>query len=503
MIQTINVREGWVRYKSYEPIPSGSYFIWPRGSKPTTEIKRALGMLPASPPAGGFCWLVPASPWVRRVLLGSFDPTPPSVPVDWSIVGIDPACLYPHQKELIEAAWSAVAAGGQFRKGAVWSLGAGKTLFGLALCNLGEHPAVLAPKYLHETWKSEAEKWKVQIPLISTYESAHKLPKNVDVLVVDEIMCAKNPEALRSRKIREVSERATIAVGLTGTPTGGGGVLDWRWLDVLSPGSVPERDVNWRFLFGLDTTLEEVAPGRQAYVTKTWDEKKVAKFVAPFIDVVKADSLTACLPPIQFRTIKLPQPKSFLQIRMGVASDTTRSKVLAQARQCSDGFVLRDDGTPVHLSTEKLDAIEAFVEATGEPILLMAAWDESVTLLASRFESRKPSVIRGGMTEEDLGLAIRRFKEGETDLLIANARFSQGMNLMERCRVIAFMSWSSNPTDRTQALGRVYRPGQRNGVVAVDFVCEGTLDERTLELISGHTELSERQVENLLLKELK
>lgn len=110
-------------------------------------------------------------------------------------------------------------------------------------------------------------------------------------------------------------------------------------------------------------------------------------------------------------------------------------------------------------------------------------------------------MIRGDTN--DPGAEITRFKTGLTDVLLANARFSQGMNLQERCRIVAFVSWSLNPTDRQQAIGRVYRPGQKRGVQIVDFVAEDTLDARTLELIQGHQQLTAEQVEALLERSLR
>ena len=118
-----------------------------------------------------------------------------------------------------------------------------------------------------------------------------------------------------------------------------------------------------------------------------------------------------------------------------------------------------------------------------------------------RLAKHHPAMIRGDTN--DTGAEQTRFKSGLTNVLLANARFSQGMNLQERCRIVAFVSWSLSPTDRQQAIARVYRPGQKLCVQVADFVAENTLDARTLELIQGHEHLTAEQIEALLERSIK
>jgi len=495
---TLRAEDGWTRYRQDQPI-EGTFYRFRGFRRWTPAEKKALGLIAASRDKA-FMWLMPFEPWVRRVLLGDLILPVFSGKPDWNLIGLDPKRLYPVQRKVIEQAWGAVEQGQQYRKGIIMGLGAGKTLIGLCLCAMGDHPVVVAPSYLHSNWADDARKWGLPMPRITTYESSHKVSE-ADVVIIEEVLNLKSPEALRSRKVRTLTDKAQIVVSLTGTPTGALGPMDFRWLCAVSPGSVPESETCWKFLFGLDARLEEVAPGRSAYVVDTWDTDKVSKFVSPYIYSVDTQNLVAYLPEVQYQTVTLPTPKAYAQVRMGIASDTTRAKVLSQARMCADGFVLRDDGTVIELSTEKLDAIEDFVEKLGEPVLIVAAWDHSVTLLEKRLQAYSPSVIRGGLSAEESGFAVTRFKTGVTQVLIANASFSQGLNL-QHCRTLVIMSPSSSPSNFQQIVGRIYRPGQTRGCVVVSFQCEGTLDARTYDLVRGHIELSQEQVENLLAQEL-
>lgn len=483
-------------YKSETPITPGTYFrLLGRISK---EVKQKIAGISCSR-GKEYLVLAPAEPWVQRLICGGIEPKQP-------ILAPDPGWFV--QQEIAFRDWQLqlqarvkhdLATKGNCRLGVIAGLGAGKTLAGLSIAQVADSPVVLAPRYLHGTWRAQAQQFGLQCPTLSTYESAYKI-KQTDCLIVDEALALKSPEAARTQAAVELSRTADVVLGFTGTPTGAKGPMDWRWLRVIEPGCVPASEVPWRFLFGLDTSLEEVRPGQKAYVTTRWANDLVAKFVAPFTLSVDTKDLMEQLPGITFSTIKVPQPRDYGFILKGAATRTTVSKRVAQCRQCTDGFILNDSGVPVDLAdSPKLDAAVEWVNGLGEPAILYAAWDHSIDLLVERLKDHKPSVLRGGGSPEK---EIQSFLNGATDLLIANARFSQGMNLQHRCRIMGFLSVSSNPTDRTQALGRVQRPGQTRGVQIVDFLCESTLDERALDLVQNHNGLTAEQIEKLLEQEV-
>jgi len=370
-------------------------------------------------------------------------------------------------------------------------------LAGLCLLNLADMGVVVAPRHVHETWTSEAEKWGFEIPICSTYESAHKLMElDPDVVILDECHMVKNPETIRHTRAEELCAQAQVAVGFTASLTGGRGPLDMRSLRVFEPGCVPAKETPWRFLFGLDTKLEEVAPGRQAYVTKTWDSVGVAKFTAPYVTTIDTSELLQELPELTEQVVKIKPPEDYQLVVKGAATSRNKSKLTAQLRQCTDGFVERDDGTIVRLNSNKIDWVEEWLEHLGEPVVIYASWRESIKMLTERLAAYEPSVLEGDTTST--AYQIERFKQGQTNLLIANSRFSAGMNLQQRCRIMLFMSLSSNPTDLFQAKGRIHRPGQSQGCQIIYLQCSGTIDERAYELVKDHNERTEEQVEKLL-----
>ena len=493
-------------YKQETYLEPGLYYRYLgmlRKDNPQAElIKRRLG-LRACTKGRDFLWLTAFEPWVKAFTDGQFIVQPPmKEQPDWKLVGVDPSVVRGWQKRLLTELWNYLRAGLNYRRGWVAPLGAGKTLAGLLAGQLYEpgEVAVLASRYLHETWKSQAEEWGVTTPIISTYESCHKLPESVKCLIIDESVALKNPLAQRSMKAQEISKRCETVIGFTGIPTAGGGPPDFRWLRAVEPGCLPASETCWQFKWGLDTKLQELGPNK-AYVTTEWNTKEIAKFISPFVNSVDISEIASELPEITYTTIECDTPQQFDQIRAGAATTSGVHKRLAQVLQSTDGFIYNDDNRPIRIVSDKLRVVEEWVRGLGEPVILVSAWTEAIEQLAEIFRDEWPAVLSGSTA--DPANEISRFKSGQTRILIANAGFSKGMNLQKVCRIIGFLSVSSKPDDYQQMLGRVARPGQKDGVQIVHFHCKGTMDARRLELVRAHGQCSETFINKLLEEELE
>lgn len=511
MLTQIEVQPGqYVRYKSAEPVPPGLYyFTRQRFDGPAAKkLKSAIAATPVERKGGGgFMWLVPYERWVKRIVEGYVPPEVAGYDVGGTTAAPENALhiehcwekLRPWQKQFCTQAIVSLSRLGYYRRGWIAPLGAGKTLAGLCALNNFERPLVIAPPSLHATWAEEATKWGLTCPRFTTYQSAHKYLE-ADAVVMDEVLDAMNPLTKNHRNVLAASAKADLVVGFTGTPSSVN-PMNLRWLRGVSPGSVPEQETAWRFLWGLDTELVEVAPERQAYVTKTWDLDAISRFTAPYLAAVPLDEIKKDLPEIEFRKIEVPQPARFKMIVKGVGTEHGKAKAVAQARQLSDGFVYDDAGQAIDVNTDKIDAVDRLVRDSEEPFVIAAAWDQTIRRLAERFKDLAPAVMSGSTGE--YGSEEARFKKGETRLVIVNSRISKGFN-WQRARLMIIVSNSLSPVHRKQLIGRIYRPGQAAaGVVIYDIVAKDTLDEPALKLLDEHTEQSEAFVEAALAREME
>lgn len=518
MISKIIVGNGWTKYKTTVPVDPGDYYEVNLTKKEKEQvdfelIKKQLGLKAVSDPYGRFHWLCVYADWIKWALTGVWIQESSTYgkrnPGAWDLINFDPSTLYPWQRAWVEDCVSCTSAGFQYRRAAIVGLGGGKSLPALLCLSLCDKAAVVAPRHVHSTWRDQAAKWNLPLPILTTYESCHRLlDTGLDGVAFDEILTAKNPEAIRSEKARSLSQQCTISIGLTGTPTSGGGPLDWRWLDVIRPGSVPLDAISWQFLFNpTGTKLKEVKKGQKAYVSApdSWDTGKIASFIGNHLMRVDTSSLLAHLPAVTYSRLTVAQPSRWETVVRGAATERGSSKRVMQARTISDGFIYNDQQQVVTLDRHKVMAAADLFESTGEPIVFLAAWRETIDELKAEFTKRgySPAVVSGDTASSAIDGELERFKSGATDVLILNARYGAGIDgLQQRCRIMCFVSWSTNPTDRKQAVARIYRPGQSAGVQIIDIVAEDSLDDRVLELISGHNNLSEAMVKSILAEDL-
>jgi len=502
MLTLIEVKEKQVtRYKQEDNyIPAGKYYHY--AGRPTDKEKKCYSLMACQTPQGRFLWLAPYEKWVKRLKDGQLfkEPTINEEP-DWDMINFDPSKLRNWQREIVKDVWNHLRSGLTYGKGWIAKLGAGKTLAGLLICQMFEpnECVVAVSRYLHSTWKDQAEEWNLECPILSTYESLHKLKGQIKCLIIDECIAFKNADALRTKKAIEVAQYCEVVIGFTGIATAGKGAIDFRWLRVVSEGCVPAQENAWKFLFGLDTQLKEVGPNK-AYITTEWNHDKVSEFVSPYIHIVDPEEIDAELPEITTQFIYCDKPKQLDLVKAGGATAKGIHKRLAQLKQITDGFIYDDEDRPIKVGSPKLEIVKKFVEQLNEPVILVANWAESVKILSETFQEYMPSVISG--ETKDFAVQIKSFQQGTTDMMIVNAGFSKGMNLQARCRIICFLSVSSKPDDYQQMVGRVYRPGQKKAVQIVHFVCRESVDKRLVELVQAHKECSDKLIDKLLIEEL-
>jgi hypothetical protein len=512
---------GWTRWqpkedtKSPEPIAAGDYFQLRAWMKPEVKevFKQQLAPLAANDSNGRFAWLLPQERWVKCVMDGFLPPEltmyglVEDVPENRALVegalslpdGLLSSCREWQRRFVFDYMYCQMK-GAQYRRAAIVRVGGGKTLTSLMIAQDHENPLVLAPSYVHDDWRREADKWGLKCPRLSTYESASK-HDGLDAIFFDEALLAANPNTRRHGDAGTLARRARTVVGLTGTPQSTS-PMDLRWLRVVFPGSVPAEEKPWRYLFGTDTELVEVRPGQKAYVTKTWNQEKVSKFVAPYVMMVDPAEIIKELPEISRHKIMVDiDLKKYQLVLRGAATNRSKSKALSQARMCTDGALTDDNGQILaRLSTAKLDAVEQFVGNLGEPVIVAARWDYMVDDLAERLSAYKPAVLKGGADYES---EKAKFLSRQTSVLVLNSQISQGMNLQSVCSVLLICSNSMKPTDREQLIGRIYRPGQTRGVRVFDIVARGTLDEKALELLENHKDSAEEYLEAQLALEME
>ena len=131
--------------------------------------------------------------------------------------------------------------------------------------------------------------------------------------------------------------------------------------------------------------------------------------------------------------------------------------------------------------------VAAFVDMiikSGEPVILYG-WHRSVySLWLSELAEHNPALYTGSESPAKKQSEIERFKSGETDLLIMSLRSGVGVDgLQKRCKTVVFGEFDWSPGVIEQDIGRIFRDGQTEPVIAYMIAVDAGADPYMLEVL--------------------
>ena len=515
-MRVIEVKERqFHRYKQEENfIPPGEYILWQ--GRPNEELKKFFPFIPACGPKG-FRWLLPCEEWILKDLFNStYEYEIETILYPGEIIRFlhdhEEINLHPWQNNLLKELFISLKNKKPFRRGLIVGLGGGKTLVALLFSLLGTS-LYIAPRHLHGTIKDEAIKWNIHCPDIVTPESAWKKHQgsNFKVIILDECLSCKNPDARRSQGVTRLMENVPVILSMTGTPISAKRALDARWLRTLGT-IVPKEEKHWKWKWG-NNPRHEIPKGAKdrlplkedgtiikPLVVDSFRDKEICSYISEHIHIVDISEIMKSVPECRYEKVFLPQPKMFPLIKQGLLTQGTKQKRLMQARTCTGGFTYSDSGGIIWTEKEpvKIKYIRKFIEDNPEePITIFSNWSAELEKIYEIFSSKgfNPALISDSVN------TLNEFLEERTNVLICSSNLTEGMNL-QRCRIVFFLSNSTSPVKREQAEGRFFRQGQKRGVIFHEVLCRNTLDEVALALLKEHKDASEAFIKNLLGKVL-
>jgi SNF2 family DNA or RNA helicase len=131
---------------------------------------------------------------------------------------------------------------------------------------------------------------------------------------------------------------------------------------------------------------------------------------------------------------------------------------------------------------------------SGEKVVLYG-WHHAVySVWADRFKGHKVAFYTGDESPAQKEKARAEFIEGDTQILVMSLRAGAGLDgLQEVCRTVVFGELDWSPGVHEQCIGRVYRDGQKDPVVAYFLVSEGGSDPVIADILG----LKKAQIEGV------
>lgn len=402
-------------------------------------------------------------------------------------------------------------------------MGLGKTLQIIALTadikQSGAGPSlVIAPVSLLENWRREFEKFTKGINVlihhgsgrtglytdfleydvvISSYNiaitdlSLFKMI-NWELLVLDEAQFIKNPAALRTKSVKKIPRRISIAV--SGTPFENHITDVWSIMDFIMPGSLG--------------TLS-------AFQNEFTDDLDGASMIEPILTPLMLRRRVLDVADDLPRRVDIPQllemtpfeMKKYDDLRQSIISKYGDKKatlpVLQKLRMfCTHPKIVekQDTGNPAECSRkyERLcELLEEIVEIGGKTILF-TSYNEMFSILETDIPYRfhiPVYVINGATPVEQRQSIIDDFSQNVgAALLVLNPRAAGvGLNITAANRVIHYNpEW--NPALEDQASARAFRRGQERTVFIYRFYYKDTVEEIIKERLEKKREMFEAAI---------
>ena len=297
----------------------------------------------------------------------------------------------------------------------------------------------------------------------------------IDLLVVDEAHYAKNPEASRSRAVKEMVPCARRVCFMTGTPLENRVQEFHNLVGLLDPAVTAKlKLINYGLLrAGVERQRfhETVAP---IYLRRNQEDvlrelpEKIEK--EEWVDLTPADKEAY---KVAVRTKNMMAMRRTATLGKGDG----QSAKLARLSELFDEY--RESEQKVLVFSFFLDVLEAV-----------------------RQQSDAPAVITGAASPVERMRIVDEFQKGPGFRVLPAQIQAGGVGLnLQAASVVVLMEPQWKATAEDQAVARAHRMGQTRRVVVHRLLARNAVDERLLEVLRGKKEVFETYARDSLVKE--
>ena len=146
-----------------------------------------------------------------------------------------------------------------------------------------------------------------------------------------------------------------------------------------------------------------------------------------------------------------------------------------------------------------VEIIRDVVQREGKKVVVFTEYRSTQAYLVHKIEEllgSRPALIRGGMSVDDKRNSIRSFEE-DLSVLISTEAGGEGLNLHRNCHVLINYDLPWNPARLTQRIGRIYRYGQNERVVVINFHARDTIDNEIVSTVLDRVDTIVREMQSV------
>lgn len=332
---------------------------------------------------------------------------------------------------------------------------------------------------------------------------------NIDfkAVVADEIHRSKEPKSKQTRALWSATGNAPIRFALTGTPIANNVVDLWSILHWLSPKDWPSKT---KWIDRMIDTMLNAFGGMLVIGVKPHMQDEFYKAINPHMRRMLKSVVLPWLPEIinERRDVEMStkQKKAYVQMRDTMIAELesgdalTAPSILTQTTRlvqfASAYATIEVNETTGEMKARlsdpscKVDALMGDISCGDfgdDSVAVCAVSRQLIELLSAAMTKAKieHGLITGAQDEDERQKAIDDFQSGKIKWILFTAQAGGvGVTLTAARRLIMLQRpWSL--VDHKQALDRVHRIGSEihDSVIITDYVTEGTIEERVLQVL--------------------
>jgi len=402
-------------------------------------------------------------------------------PFEDSVPGFQGA-LYPYQ--IIGYNWLKLIAKEDLGCILADEMGLGKTIqiICLILSESSDHYGpvlIVCPATVLENWRRELKRFA---PGLSTI---------VHQVVSDEAQSLKNPDAMRTKKIKSLNRRISIAV--TGTPVENTLTDLWSLFDFVIPGFLGTQQAFEQRFQNNPRCASDLEPLVSPIILRR-TVSEVAKDLPERIDTPQALELS------------LESARDYETIRQSVYKGYGVSAGLVSLQKlrmfCTHPSLIAHGTSDPAIISPKYQRLTELLEEifmNGDKVLIFTSFSEMIDLFLKDLPTRIPGIYidyidgRVDVTKRQNKVDDFNIHDGPGVILLNPRAAGTGLNLTGANHVIHYNpEW--NPAIEDQASARAYRRGQKKPVTIHRLFYLGTVEEIICNRLDYKRELQDEAV---------
>ena len=314
------------------------------------------------------------------------------------------------------------------------------------------------------------------------------------LMAMDESTTIKNPKALRTKNIIEISDMAKYRRVLTGSPVTKNPLDLFSQCFFLDPEHLGHGSYySFRMRYAIMKTA--FISGRSIQLVSGFRNlAELSEKLKPFsYRVLKEDCLD--LPPKIYmkRTIDLTseQKKVYKQMKEEALAElhgkqiTTMTALtqLMRLQQITCGHFVADDGTTQSIKSNRLNELNDILDEVEGKAIIWAHWQKDIQTIVKQIKKEYGpwSVVDYyGLTSQDNREKYRkRFQEDDKCRFLVGTPQTGGYGItLHAASTVIYYSNGYDLEKRLQSEDRAHRIGQKKSVTYIDIIAEDTVDKK-------------------------